>query len=502
MSDLEARLRSTLDDAAAASPPPRDRVSAIRRTRRRQVGIVVGSVLSTAVAVAAGVAIVSAAVPNRSVPAASTVSRTINGITITLPDAWSLIDPDAAGLNGGGRPTELPRLVLAVSPRPADDRLACPGLAPEPRPTFLLTVQQTPLALSGEAATPWPVEPRSLPLGTEQNGCYPGWEFQRAAWTAAGRSFEARIGLAPNIDEADRAALLATYRSMTFEPVTGGSASVSLAEGTTDGEHWQLTATRQQDGLVLSLDGDGFGAGMGGLDPTPDSFQASRHAIGEGSVIVFGAVPTNVVRVEAFVAESTIPAQTGVLDIPDELDAHLDAFVLVVGARPDPGVKLTGYDTEGDAVLHGSVGTNPDAVGTPVPPDGSLEDGRHFGYVRSVDTSGRTIAFDLATWLSGAAADRAYHDAGGEGPVPNDFFIVNDDPRLLTLPLSPDLRLRLIDWNHCCSAFFGGDLATFSRAIDSGGSVSEGGLVYKGRSNWWVTVRGGVVTQIEEQYTP
>jgi hypothetical protein len=503
MNDLETRLRSALDDAAGTSPPPHDPDRAIHRTRRRQLTVVAGSALSTAVVVAVGVTVLSATLTNRSITAASTVNRTINGITITLPEAWSLIDPDAAGLNGPAHQTHLPRLVLAVSPRPADDHLACPGLGPEPRPTFFLTIQQTPLAISGEAATPWPVEPRSLALEGEDTACYPGWEFKQAAWTATGRSFEARIGFAQDIDEADRDALLAAFRSMTFEPVTGAPASVSLAKGTTGGEHWQLTATQQEDGLVLSLDGDRFGAGMGGLDPTPDTFQASRHAIGGGSqVIVFGAVPRTVVRVEAFTTGSTIPAQTGVLDIPDEIDAHLDAFVLVVGARPDPGVELTGYDAAGDAVLHGAVGTNGQPVDTRGPADDALEDGRHFGYIRSVNVSGRTIAFDLATWLSGDEADRAYQHAGGEGPVPNDYFVINDNPRVRTLPLSSDLRLRLIDWNHCCDNFFDGELTTFSRAIETGDAVIEGGLVYRAQSSWWITVRGGVVTEIEEQYTP
>jgi hypothetical protein len=430
------------------------------------------------------------------------VNRTINGITVTLPGAWSLIDPDAAGLNGPGDRTDLPRLILAISPTATDDRLGCPGLAPEPRPTFFLTVQQVPLALSGDAATPWPVEPATLPMASEESACYPGWQFERAAWTTGGRSFEARIGFAEGIDAADREAVLAAFRSMRFDPATTAPASVSLFDGTTDGEQWQLTATRHEDGLVLSLGGDAFGVGMGGLDPTPDDFQASRHAIGDGSrVIVFGAVPTNVVRVEAFTAGSTIPAQTGVLDIPDEIDADLDAFVLVVGARPDPGVELTGYDDAGDVVLHGAVGSRGEPVDTPTPAD-ILEDGRHFGYVTSVDVAGRTIAFDLAIWLSGDEADRAWQDAGGEGQVPNDYFVVNDNPRIRTLALSPDLRLRLIDWNHCCDTFFDGEVATFARAIGTGGSVTEGGLVYKGLSSWWLTVHDGVVTEIEEQYTP
>jgi hypothetical protein len=122
--------------------------------------------------------------------------------------------------------------------------------------------------------------------------------------------------------------------------------------------------------------------------------------------------------------------------------------------------------------------------------------------VRSVDVDAGTIEFDLAYFLSGEEANAAYQAAGGTGPVPNDHFVVNDNPMLRTLTLAPDVRLRLLDWNHCCETFFDGDLALFGQAIEEQGDVTDGDLIYRGQSQWWITVENGFVTEIEEQYSP
>jgi hypothetical protein len=123
--------------------------------------------------------------------------------------------------------------------------------------------------------------------------------------------------------------------------------------------------------------------------------------------------------------------------------------------------------------------------------------------VRSVDVDGGAIEFDLAYFLSGEEANQAYQEATGEsGPVPNDHFVVNDNPMLRTLSLAPDARLRLLDWNNCCDTFFDGELALFAEAIGEQADVTDGGLIYRGQSQWWITVENGVVTEIEEQYSP
>jgi hypothetical protein len=169
---------------------------------------------------------------------------------------------------------------------------------------------------------------------------------------------------------------------------------------------------------------------------------------------------------------------------------------------PDLVMAFEAFDEQGRVVADGSVGPEPGEP--PGTPDGAvLEDGRHFGFIRSVDLDRRTIGFDLAIWLSGEEANQAYQEATGEtGPVPNDHFVVNDNPLLRSLPLAPDLRLRLLDWNQCCDTFVDGDLALFAQAIATRSDVTDGDARYAGESQYWVTVEDGVVTEIEEQYSP
>jgi hypothetical protein len=446
---------------------------------------------------------------DRLVPASTT--QTMNGITITYPEAWHLIDPDEAGLNGPDATEGLPRMILALSPTDPGDAFGCPALGqtPGPPPTFLMTVQEMPLALAGDAARPWPVELEPLEVEASESACYPGWLFSQTAWSAAGRTFLAAVGIAPEASDEDRTALLAAFESMTFEPGSGQATAAVLATGTTAGEDWELIASRDGGGLELGLQGESFGAGMGGFDPSPEDLQVSSHVLGSGEdreIIVFGVVPLDVVRVEAFPGLGGGALSTEVIDIPDEIDVRLNAFVLTLNY--DLGVELEGvalnaYDVEDRVVVSGTVGREGAAVGTPLPAEGELEDGRHFGFIRAVDPTQRTIEFDLAYWLTGEEANQAYQEATGDtGPVPNDYFVVNDNPKLRELALPPDLRLVLLDWNRCCDTFFEGNLDLFAQAIEEQADVLDGDVVYRGVSQWWITVRDGVVVRIEEQYSP
>lgn len=135
-------------------------------------------------------------------------------------------------------------------------------------------------------------------------------------------------------------------------------------------------------------------------------------------------------------------------------------------------------------------------------PDAELEDGTHFVFVRNVDPAARAVTFDLAYFLTGDEANEAAAEHGDETPVPNDYYIVNDNPRLRTLALAPTLEIVLIDWNHCCDRTFDGDLGVFATAVGEETDVIVGDLVYRGHSPFWLTVQDGRVVLIEEQYLP
>ncbi len=502
MNDLERDLREVLHEDARSVPTPISAPEGLRRSvRRRQAvfgGLVGLSALAIVAAVVAGASMLLPVRSSRPAGEGPMTTGTLSGITITYPQAWSLIDPDKAGLNGSASMAEvpLPRIMLALAPTDPGETFGCPGRAGGAA-TFLMTVQEEPLALDGPSSEPWPVELRTMTVDASESACYPNWDFLRAGWTAAGRTFEARVGFAPAATTDERDAVLAAFASMSFAASSDGVTAATLTTGTAGGQEWSLIAARQSDGLTLSLQGASSGSGTGGFDRSSQDLQVSSHAFGDGAdreLVVFGVVPEGAVRVEASSADGSVTS-ADVLDVPNEIDPDLNAFALVVPPGP---VELLGYDASGKVVAHGSVGG---AEPTPFP-GALLEDGRHFGYVRSVDADAGTIEFDLAYFLSGKEANDAYHAAGGTGPVPNDHFVVNDNPMLRTLTLAPDVRLRLLDWNHCCETFFDGDLSLFAQAIAQQADVTDGDLIYRGQSQWWITVENGFVTEIEEQYSP
>ena len=135
----------------------------------------------------------------------------------------------------------------------------------------------------------------------------------------------------------------------------------------------------------------------------------------------------------------------------------------------------------------------PGAVGRPVgradrhaersPPGGGEAGERPGG--RSPSTSCRS---------SGDAATKAAAEDGQESPPPNDYYIRNVNPRLRTLPVTPDARLSLT-----------------RQTLNAGGSGSAAANVEvdlatiqaNGRDHlFWATVQGGRIVALEEQYVP
>jgi hypothetical protein len=240
-----------------------------------------------------------------------------------------------------------------------------------------------------------------------EDGCYPGWEFLRAGWTAAGRTFEARVGFAPDVAEEDRAALMAAYESLAFEPGEDGTASAVLATGTAGGEAWELVAERQTDGLGLSLNGESSGAGGGGFDPASTELFMLESVFGAGEDaqrVVFGAVPVGTVQVN--VRDLNAEGVYEVLDVPEEIDAELDAFVFTT--YPEAELQVIALDKSGKVLAMGTVGPARDPA---VPPTPSAEEVVFEGRTNSCFwTLGRSTVgprqerFDL-TWEEGSSVE-------------------------------------------------------------------------------------------------
>jgi hypothetical protein len=128
-----------------------------------------------------------------------------------------------------------------------------------------------------------------------------------------------------------------------------------------------------------------------------------------------------------------------------------------------------------------------------------LEDGRHFVYVKRASTSddGETrVRFDLAYFLTGEEGEEAAADHDDE--FANGYYIVNDNPRLRTLPLADEVEVGYIPASQCC------DLQPWViddwlEAIGLSTNPSD----YPGKNvPWWFTVAGGEILRIEQQYLP
>ncbi|MEP6477643.1 MAG: hypothetical protein ABJC60_10255, partial [Actinomycetota bacterium] len=111
-------------------------------------------------------------------------------------------------------------------------------------------------------------------------------------------------------------------------------------------------------------------------------------------------------------------------------------------------LAATACTDEGSTVATGSPATETPAPSPSFAPNGSpstasprpspspeIEDGKHFVFVKTATTgTPGTLRFDLAYLLTGEEANQAAQENGDEVPVPNDYYIVNDNPKLRTVP--------------------------------------------------------------------
>ena len=130
-----------------------------------------------------------------------------------------------------------------------------------------------------------------------------------------------------------------------------------------------------------------------------------------------------------------------------------------------------------------------------------LADGRHPVLLHAADLPGRTLTVDVIQFLTGQEAVDAYqadHPDDPDGP-PNDYYLLNVNPRLRTLPVAADVEVALVmlhlgegaelkpsSWEHLLD-----DLA---------GEPADHDLI--SYNPFWLTLDSGVVTRIEEQYLP
>ena len=146
-----------------------------------------------------------------------------------------------------------------------------------------------------------------------------------------------------------------------------------------------------------------------------------------------------------------------------------------------------------------SPSASPEPTETPSPATESavLEDGRHLVYVdtafRPEDGPAR-VRFDLVNWYTGEQAEEVAAEHGTEAP--NGYYIENDNPRLRTLPLAEEVEVTYVPEGQCCEPQ-PGDVDAWLESI-----LQTEQTDYPEDVPWWVTVEGGQITRIEQQFLP
>lgn len=192
-------------------------------------------------------------------------------------------------------------------------------------------------------------------------------------------------------------------------------------------------------------------------------------------------------RVEAklAVAEASATAQAERIAQLEATVASATAAVQALESSPTPAPSVTPT-------------TTPTAVPAPAPGKAA----REFSFIEKATVSGSkaSVSADYAQYLTGPAAVAAATAHGDESPPPNDYYVVNDSTKLRTLPVKAGISVKLVskpDGTMDVAGYLV-PLATWAGYYASPSPTTESIL----GAGYWLTIKNGVVTGIEEQYVP
>jgi hypothetical protein len=149
----------------------------------------------------------------------------------------------------------------------------------------------------------------------------------------------------------------------------------------------------------------------------------------------------------------------------------------------------------------GSVTPSVSPSASPEPAD-ALSDGRYFVYAKTVEQNegASSLTFDLALFLTDDAANAAAAAHGDEVPPPNGYYIVNDNPKLRTVPIDPDVAVKYFpSTGPACCTHQPGTLDGFAAAVNGTAMTHYPPMKY---TPWWITLKDGAIVTITQQYLP
>jgi hypothetical protein len=129
-------------------------------------------------------------------------------------------------------------------------------------------------------------------------------------------------------------------------------------------------------------------------------------------------------------------------------------------------------------------------VGGPTNPEPVvLADGRHPVLLKAIDPGRGTVTFDLIQYFHGDQATIEAAKDHQESPPPNDSYSRNVNPKLRTLPVRADATITANQ--------LAGSNQNLPVSLTRLATLTRGGS-----GMFWITVRGGQVVQIGEQWSP
>lgn len=139
-------------------------------------------------------------------------------------------------------------------------------------------------------------------------------------------------------------------------------------------------------------------------------------------------------------------------------------------------------------------GISPDGSGCTPPPGDALPDGIWFGVVRQTFPDEGSVAFDLACFYTGEAANVTAASRGEESPVPNGYLVVNDNPQTYLLGAGADLPVLVLADNGGSSDWL--DPQTGVIALGSAEAATDADFVV------WLAIVDGRLVGVQQLYLP
>jgi pyruvate/2-oxoglutarate dehydrogenase complex dihydrolipoamide acyltransferase (E2) component len=152
----------------------------------------------------------------------------------------------------------------------------------------------------------------------------------------------------------------------------------------------------------------------------------------------------------------------------------------------------------GPAATTPSKATTAQPAGRPAASPAGTSSGTDFGFIRSWTAKTGTfyLRFDRAVLLNGKAADAASAAHGGESPVPNDYYIQNDNPRLREVAIAD--QVKVIGSQQLTGSQ--GPKPTSLKALLT--FVHNGGPLAAATPFHLTYNANGLVVRVQEQYVP